>query len=301
MGRETTALRRLYLRGELARRAERLKERLSRCDLCPRRCVVDRSRGELGACGVGREALVSSYGPHYGEERPLSGWKGSGTVFFAGCNLACVFCQNWEISQRRDGYPVDDRELARIFLDLQQQGCHNLNLVTPSHVVPQILAALLLAVEAGFELPVVYNCGGYDALETLELLDGVVDIYLPDFKFADSRRAAPYLGVDNYAEIARAALHAMHRQVGDLAVSTAGIARRGLLVRHLVLPGEVAGTSQILEFLARKISPATYLNLMDQYRPCYLAGDFPSLQRRPSRNEMQKARVEARALGLRLD
>lgn len=301
MGQETTALRRLYLDGELARRVELLQGRLACCDLCPRGCNVDRSRGERGVCGVGREALLSSFGPHHGEERPLSGWKGSGTVFFSGCNLACVFCQNWEISQRRDGYPVGDRELARIFLGLQQQGCHNLNLVTPSHVVPQILAALLLAVESGFALPVVYNSGGYEAPTILEQLDGVVDIYLPDIKFADSPRAAPFLGVGDYAEISRAALREMHRQVGDLEVGTAGVARRGVLVRHLVLPGELAGTSQILEFLAREISPATCLNLMDQYRPCYLAGDFPPLQRRPTREDMQRARGEARALGLRLD
>jgi len=301
MNQVETALRRLFLSGELDRRVALLQERLSACDLCPRGCAVDRLRGERGACGVGWTALVSSAGPHHGEERPLSGWKGSGTVFFAGCNLACVFCQNWEISQRRDGDPVDDRELARLFLGLQQQGCHNLNLVTPSHVVPQILAALRLAVADGFELPVVYNSGGYDSQETLALLDGVVDIYLPDIKFADSRRAAPFLGVDDYAEVARKALREMHRQVGDLRMSAAGTARRGLLVRHLVLPDGLAGTAEILGFLAREIAPSTYLNLMDQYRPCFRAEGHPTLMRRVTRAEMQKARAEARALGLRLD
>ena len=286
---------------ELTRRINQARDALSHCTLCPRRCGVDRNAGQLGACRVGAQALVNSAGPHHGEERPLSGWKGSGTVFFAGCNLGCVFCQNWEISQRCDGRPLSQAQLAQTFLDLQHAGCHNLNLVTPSHIVPQFLAALQIALEQGFRLPVVYNSGGYDSVETLALLDGVVDIYMPDFKFADSRQAAPYLGVADYTEVARAALREMQRQVGDLEISSAGIAQRGLLVRHLVLPDNLAGTAAVLDFLAGEISTNTYLNLMDQYRPCYRAHEFPSLDKRPSRGEMQRARVKARELGLRLD
>jgi len=292
----------LKRRGELAERASRAREHLMRCDLCARGCHVNRLLSSKGAaCHTGERAVVYSAGPHHGEERPLSGRRGSGTIFFSWCSLACVFCQNWEISQRGEGREMSPGELAGLMLGLQETGCHNINLVTPSHVVAQILSAVAIAADKGLRLPLVWNTGGYDSPEALELLDGVVDIYMPDMKFADSGVAHRFLGVRDYAEVNRAAVREMHRQVGNL-VLEAGIARRGLLVRHLVLPENLAGTESILAFLAREISLDTYLNLMDQYRPCYRADEYPPLDRRPTRTEMAAARALARELGLhRLD
>jgi putative pyruvate formate lyase activating enzyme len=285
--------------GELAERARRAREHLERCNLCARGCHVNRLLSTKGAvCRTGERATVYSAGPHHGEERPLSGWRGSGTIFFSWCSLACVFCQNWEISHRGEGREVTAEELADLMLGLQEAGCHNINFVTPSHVVAQILSAVLLAAGKGLRLPLVWNSGGYDSPEALALLDGVIDIYLPDMKFADSEVARKYLGVRDYAEINQMAVKEMHRQVGDLVLDT-GIARRGLLVRHLVLPENLAGTDRILAFLAREISPDTYVNLMDQYRPCYRADEFPPLDRRPTPAEMATARAVARELGLR--
>jgi putative pyruvate formate lyase activating enzyme len=284
--------------GELAERARRAREHLQRCDLCARGCHVNRLLTTRGvACRTGARATVYSAGPHHGEERPLSGWRGSGTIFFSWCSLACVFCQNWEISHRGEGREVSDDELAEIMLGLQAIGCHNINFVTPSHVVAQVLSAVEIAAERGLRLPLVWNSGGYDSQEALSLLNGVIDIYMPDMKFADSTAAAKYLGVRDYAEVNRAAVKEMYRQVGDL-VLDAGIARRGLLVRHLVLPENLAGTDRILAFLAREISPDTYINLMDQYRPCYRADEFPPLDRRPTRAEMATARAVAKSVGL---
>ena len=289
--------------GELERRAEEAFRHMKSCDLCARGCHVNRLSDSRGAaCRTGEKALLYSYGPHHGEERPISGVKGSGTLFFSGCNLRCVFCQNWEISQKGEGREVSTAELARIMLDLQEMGCHNINLVTPSHVVAQILAALARGAMEGLRLPVVYNSGGYDSPQALALLEGVVDIYMPDMKFADSTAARPYVGVPDYAEVNRSAVKEMHRQAGDLVMDEDGIARKGLLVRHLVLPDNLAGTDSILAFLARDVSAGTYLNLMDQYRPCYRAEEFPPLDRRPSRSEFLEAVAVARALGLtRLD
>ncbi|WP_429885438.1 radical SAM protein [Geoalkalibacter halelectricus] len=284
--------------GALAERVRQARQMLGQCTLCPRRCRVNRLQGEQGACKSGALARICSYGPHPGEERPLSGWNGSGTIFFAYCNLHCVFCQNWEISQKGEGHEVTAEALAAIMLGLQDRGCHNINLVTPSHVVAPILEAVNLAAAQGLRLPLVYNSGGYDCLESLHLLDGVIDIYLPDMKFADSATARPFVKVSDYAEVNRAAVKEMHRQVGDLMLSEAGIARRGLLVRHLVLPDSLAGTDRILAFLARDISPRTYINLMDQYRPCFLAADYPPLDCRVSRAEMRAAILTARKLGL---
>lgn len=293
----------LYCSGLLAERVRMARHRLHDCELCANRCRVNRLAGQsVGRCRTAAGAMVSSAGPHHGEERPLSGWRGSGTIFFAWCNLQCVFCQNWELSQRGEGVEMDAPRLAELMLGLQAAGCHNLNLVSPSHVIPQILEALEIAAGKGLNLPLVYNSGGYDSLEGLALLDGVIDIYLPDMKFSDSRVAQPYLGVPDYAEVNTCAVREMHRQVGNLVLGDGGIAHRGLLVRHLVLPGNLAGTDRILEFLARDISPETYLNLMDQYRPCYRARDFPPLDRRPSRAELATARETAGRLGLhRLD
>jgi putative pyruvate formate lyase activating enzyme len=246
--------------------------------------------------------VVHGWGPHHGEERPLSGWAGSGTIFLSGCNLRCVYCQNWEISWKREGDEVGSEELAAIMLDLQERGCHNVNLVSPSHVVAQILAALAIAARRGLGLPLVYNTGGYDSPEALELLDGVVDVYMPDMKYADPEIARRYSSVRDYWDVNRAAVREMHRQVGDLVLDEHGIARRGLLVRHLVLPAGLAGTGTVLGFLAREISPRTYVNLMDQYRPCYRSNEYPPLDRRITREEFGEAVAIARRLGLeRLD
>lgn len=284
---------------KLAELARRAKRHLENCDLCANYCRVNRLAGQTGACRSGRQAVVSSYGPHHGEERPLVGFRGSGTIFFSWCNLQCVFCQNWEISQQGEGRKVTTKQLADMMLELQQQGCHNINFVSPSHVVAQILEALPIAVEQGLRVPLVYNSGGYDSPEALELMDGVIDIYMPDMKFADSNVAQSYLKVKDYAEVNFAAVKEMYRQVGDLQLSEAGVARRGLLIRHLVLPENLGGTDRILEFLATEISPNTYLNLMDQYRPCYRANGYPPLNRRPSGVEFRIARATAKKFGLR--
>ncbi|HTP53068.1 MAG TPA: radical SAM protein [Anaeromyxobacteraceae bacterium] len=291
---------RLRATGELAVRARIASERLERCDLCPRRCRVNRRVVPLrgATCRVGARAVVHGAFPHFGEERCLSGSAGSGTIFFSGCNLRCDYCQNWETSQEGEGREVAPGELAATMLDLQRQGCHNVNLVSPSHVVAQVLEAVALAADQGLRVPLVYNTGGYDASEALALLDGVVDIYMPDLKYGDDLAGRRYSGVRNYATVNRAAVREMHRQVGDLRLDNRGLAHRGLLVRHLVLPGEVAGTRKVLRFVAREVSPSTWINLMDQYRPCYHAFDHPEIARRPSREELCSARAEASRLGL---
>lgn len=286
-------------RGELAARAAGARARQSPCRVCPRHCGVDRGGGELGTCRVGAGALVAGHGAHHGEEAPLSGRHGSGAVFFAGCNLRCVFCQNYDISQMREGREVAAAELAGMMLELQAQGCHNINWVTPSHQVPQILDALVLAAERGLSLPIAYNTSAYDDVDTLRLLDGVVDIYLPDFKYIDRDNAARYSEAPDYPTIARAALREMHRQVGDLVVDPSGIAVRGLLVRHLVLPGGLAGTNEAMRFLADELSRDTYVNIMDQYRPCFRAHEHPELARRITAAEQAEAVRAARECGLR--
>lgn len=292
----------LYASGELERRADRALTRLTACDLCPRRCCVDRTAGETGECRTGRSALVASAAPHFGEERPLVGRSGSGTIFFAGCNLACVYCQNADISHRDRGRPAGGEALARLMLDLHADGCNNINLVSPSHVVPQLLEALVVAAGRGLHLPLVYNSGGYDAVDTLRLLDGVVDIYMPDMKYADPATGERFSAVPDYPTRNRAAVKEMHRQVGDLQMDRRGVAQRGLLVRHLVLPAGVAGTHHTMEFLAREISPRTYVNVMDQYRPHHQARCYPPLERSLRTAEYREALDAARRAGLtRLD
>ena len=287
---------------KLAERAERLTARLSECDICPRMCRVNRKAGELGVCRVGRNALVASFGPHFGEEAPLVGNQGSGTVFFSGCNLRCLFCQNYGISHLVEGSEVSAERLAGIFLSIQRMGCHNLNLVTPTHVTPQILTALSLAVPRGLSIPVVYNCGGYESVDTLRELDGVVDIYMPDLKFLDAEPAGRYCEAPDYPEVVQAALREMARQGGPLSFDRHGIARRGLLVRHLVMPGEASKTRRVIDFLANEIGKDTYLNLMDQYRPCGRALEFPEIGRRITAGEWREARDYAHGKGLyRLD
>ncbi len=288
--------------GELQRRAELAQARLTACDICPRRCGADRLAGELGNCHTGALARVSSYGPHHGEEDVLRGWRGSGTIFFTRCNLHCQYCQNYDISQTDEGDEVTPAELAAIMLQLQARGCHNINFVSPTHVVPQLLAAVLIAAEAGLRLPLVYNTGGYDALETLALLDGVIDIYMPDMKYADAAIAERLSKVPHYPEVNRAAVKEMHRQVGDLQIDAQGLAVRGLLVRHLVLPNGLAGTGEIVRFLAQEVSPHTYVNIMAQYHPAYRADRYPELSRPITAAEYQAAVQAALDAGLqRLD
>ncbi|MFQ5793608.1 MAG: radical SAM protein [Candidatus Bipolaricaulia bacterium] len=286
----------LYERGILRERVAQAQARLSACTLCPRVCHTDRLGDQAGECRVGRYALVYSAFPHFGEESVLRGWHGSGTVFFSGCNLRCVFCQNHDISQTTQGEAVRPERLTKIFLDIQEMGCHNLNLVTPSHVVAQILEALELAIPQGLRLPIVYNTSGYDSVQALKLLAGIVDIYMPDLKYSDSRVAMDYSGVRAYWEVARKAIAEMHRQVGDLTVMDR-LARRGLLIRHLVLPEGLAGTRAVLAFIAA-LSQDSWVNLMDQYRPAYRAFDHPELARPISRREYQDAVAIARHLGI---
>jgi putative pyruvate formate lyase activating enzyme len=288
--------------GTLAERAERLAARLSKCDICPRLCRVNRKAGELGVCRVGENAPVASFGPHYGEEAPLVGSSGSGTVFFSGCNLLCVFCQNYGISHQGEGNEVSAEKLAGIFLAIQRMGCHNLNLVTPTHVTPQIMEALFLAAPRGLSIPIVYNCGGYESIDTLRELEGVVDIYMPDVKFLDAEPAGRYCDAPDYPEVVRAALREMARQVGPLSLDRRGVAQRGLLVRHLVMPGEANTTSKVIDYLADEIGKDTYLNLMNQYRPCGRALEFPEIGRRTAFSEWQEAQDYAREKGMyRLD
>jgi putative pyruvate formate lyase activating enzyme len=257
----------LWRSGELSRRVEPALKKLADCTLCPRNCHVNRLEDKVKVCKTGRCATVSSYFAHHGEEACLRGRFGSGTIFFSWCNLRCVFCQNYEISWLGEGRTVKPQELAEMMLHLQDQGCHNINLVTPSHVVPQILEALLLAVEGGLQLPLVYNTGAYDSLDSLALLDGVVDIYMPDFKFWDPEKAKRYAKAPDYPEVARQAIREMRRQVGQLVMDQHGLALRGVLLRHLVMPGGVAETVEIMRWIARELGPGTYVNLMSQYRP----------------------------------
>jgi len=289
-------------KGELSRRVDAAYTRLESCDVCPLRCGVDRTRDELGVCKTGEFAQVSSYGPHSGEERPLSGWRGSGTIFFARCNLRCVYCQNADISQLAAGQEVSLTELAEVMLELQAGGCHNINLVSPSHVVPQILAALEIAAQQGLTLPLVYNTGGYDSLETLALLDGVVDIYMPDMKYGDSDLAFKYSRIKDYPQLNQAAVREMQRQVGDLQIDADGLAVRGLLVRHLVLPGGLASSEVVFKFLAEQVSKNVYLNVMAQYHPAFHARDFPELNQSIRPEEYREAFALAKQFGLtRLD
>lgn len=294
---------RLLESGELSRRAELAWRHLEDCDLCARYCYVNRRKGIEGAvCRTGERARVASYGPHHGEEDVLRGWRGSGTIFFGWCNLRCVYCQNWDLSQQGEGREVEPADIAAMMLELQADGCHNVNFVSPSHVVAQILAAVEIAARRGLRLPLVYNTGGYDSIEALQLLDGVVDIYMPDMKYGDAKLARRYSKVRDYVAANRQAVREMHRQVGDLVVDEQGVAQRGLLVRHLVLPNDLAGTDEVLAFLAEEVSRDTYVNLMDQYRPCYRAADYPELARPIARAEYQTALESAARHGItRLD
>lgn len=279
---------------------QKLWEMMNPCTLCPRKCKVYRSKGQVGFCGIGDMPVVSSVGPHFGEESVLVGWGGSGTIFLAGCNLGCIFCQNFDISHHLHGHQVTMEQLAQSMLQLQNNGCSNINLVTPTHVIPAIIAALELAKKNGLTRRgglIVYNTGGYDSVETLKLLDGYIDIYMPDMKYSDSQVAEELSSAPDYPEVNRAAVKEMHCQVGDLQVEN-GLATRGLLIRHLVLPENLAGSFEIIDFLAGEISPKTTINVMDQYRPCYKANSHPKINRRPTHEEIQSVRQYAINKGL---
>jgi putative pyruvate formate lyase activating enzyme len=258
---------------------------LKACSLCPRKCGSNRLENETGYCKTGKNAVICSFHPHFGEEPELVGTYGSGTIFFSYCNLLCNFCQNFEISHLGEGRDVTEKELAGIMLELQQMGCHNINLVTPTHVVPQIIAALEIAHKNGLTVPIVYNSGGYDRVSTLKFMEGLIDIYMPDFKFWSSEVAEKTCNAPDYPEVARKAIMEMHRQVGNLQTNPAGIAQKGLLIRHLVLPENLAGTGEISEFISKNISPDTYVNIMPQYRPCGLAHQIEGLDRRLTAKE----------------
>jgi putative pyruvate formate lyase activating enzyme len=289
--------------GELDSRVEEARAMLEECRLCGRECRVNRLEGTKGAvCRTGEKAVVSSFNAHFGEEDPLVGQHGSGTIFFTNCNLKCQFCQNYEISQLGEGREVSAEEISGMMLHLQGRGCHNINFVSPTHVIPQIMVALLIAAEKGLRVPLVHNTGGYDSLETLSLLDGIVDIYMPDMKYADEKVGRKYSKVKDYPQVNQAAVREMHRQVGDLVTDEQGTAQRGLLVRHLVLPNGLAGTAEIVRFLAEEISPETYVNVMSQYRPTYKAHEYPDIDRRPTMEELEGAVSLAQEAGMtRLD
>ncbi len=289
--------------GELEKRVQALKAIYDRCRLCPRECGVNRNRGEKGICSSTNRAKVYSSHPHFGEERPLVGRGGSGTIFFSNCNLLCIFCQNWEINHRGDGSFISDSSLGRMMMDIARQGCHNVNLVTPTHIVPNIVAALRTAIAQGLRVPLVYNCGGYETLAVIQLLDGIVDIYLPDFKYTNNAMAEKYSSTaTGYPEAAAAAVEEMHRQVGELVVDEKGIALRGLMVRHLVLPENVSGTDKFVKWVREKLTPTTYVNVMAQYRPEHKAHKYPPLNRRLTHGEYRQAVRWALEAGLtRLD
>lgn len=301
----TSAAQLTHRAGRLAAKADEARAELAECRSCPRDCGVNRHRSPLPLCRIGAKAVVSSAFPHHGEERPLSGRSGSGTIFFSGCNLRCVFCQNWEISQTAAGRLVDDAELASIMLALQDHGCHNINLVTPEHVVPQIAAALAVAVPAGLSIPIVYNTSAYDSLRALHLMEGLVDVYMPDFKFWRPETARRLARALDYPQVARTAILEMHRQVGDLLLDGDGLAVRGLLVRHLVMPGLETETAAILQWIADAVSVDTYVNLMGQYRPDHRvpgSSRYGDIDRTPSSSEIAGARLAAASAGLhRLD
>jgi putative pyruvate formate lyase activating enzyme len=273
-------------------------EILKECTLCPRECRVDRTAGQKGFCNTGNKPFVSSWGSHFGEERPLVGRFGSGTIFFSNCNLGCLFCQNYSISHLGEGIEISFEKLADIMLTLQQGGCHNINFVTPTHQMPMILRSIQIASKKGLNVPIVYNCGGYESLHSLKLLEGVVDIYMPDFKYIDPEMALRCSYAKDYPEAAKAAIKEMHRQVGDLIIDK-GLALRGLLVRHLVLPEGIAGTEGVVKFIAEEISKNTYINIMDQYHPCFKAFDHPPLNKRITSKEYEQALTMAQEAGLK--
>ncbi|MCL0048748.1 radical SAM protein [Dehalococcoidia bacterium] len=295
---------RLYTSSELDTRIAELYRILECCVLCPRECRKNRLKGEEGYCRSGEEIVVSAIHPHFGEEEPLVGrgrpWgvRGSGTIFLTGCNLGCVYCQNYDISHLGHGSRVSVEELSRGMMHLQDMGCHNINLVTPTHFVPQLVKSIRIAIERGLRLPIVYNCGGYEDASTIRLLEGIIDIYMPDMKYSDPQNARRYSNAADYFIRCREAVREMHRQVGDLQLDSRGIAQRGLLIRHLILPNGLAGSREILRFIAEEISKDSYVNIMFQYRPIFKAGEYEELNRRPTLDEYREAVAMAQDFGL---
>lgn len=288
----------LHEKGELIQRNRLLKEFLKECRLCPRECGVNRLNGETGVCRAGSEPMISSAFPHFGEEPPLAGYHGSGTIFLTHCNLRCVFCQNYDISHLGNGKRIASQEMAQAMVRLQEIGCHNINFVTPTHYAPQIVASLPEAIERGLRLPIVYNCSGYESIEVIRLLEGVVDIYMPDVKFMDKKHSKQFSNAPDYPEVIKKVLKEMHRQVGDLTISSRGVAEKGLLIRHLVMPNGVASSEAVLRFIAEEISVHSYVNIMDQYRPEYRAHDYPEINRRATYKEYTEAVQWAKGYGL---
>jgi len=299
-----------YRTGLLKERMEEAREELRSCEICPRNCAVNRLENRMGACHTGRLAIVSSAFPHFGEESVLQGWQGSGTIFFGMCNLRCVFCQNWDISQKKNGWELKAEEIADLMLKLQTETkCHNINLVTPEHVVPQVIEAVYHAVELGLNLPIVYNTSGYDSLRSLQLLDGIVDIYMPDFKFWTAETSLKLCKAKDYPDVTKRVIKEMHRQVGDLIFDESGLAKSGLLVRHLVMPGLLEEGKRILEFMAKDISVDTYVNIMEQYRPTFKVGTgetrsrggfttYDEIDRPVQSAEMEEMHAHAKKIGL---
>jgi putative pyruvate formate lyase activating enzyme len=283
---------------DLKEKTEALHTLFEDCRICPNECMARRSEGETGECHSTDEVIISSVGPHFGEELPLVGSHGSGTIFFTNCNLSCEFCQNYDISHLGIGEKVSIEDLARSMLKLQQRGCHNINFVTPTHFTPQIVDALILAIEKGLELPIVYNCGGYESVETLKLLEDIIDIYMPDIKYSVDENALRFSGIQKYWDVVTKALKEMHRQVGDLKIRKRGIAQRGLLIRHLVLPNDIAGSKKVIDFVADEISTGSYINIMDQYRPAYNAIKNEKLNRRITPSEYKETVDYAFSRGL---
>ena len=290
----------LFHSGELYRRSRQALRSLANCKVCPRDCEVNRLNNEHSVCKTGRKAQVGSYAPHYGEEDCLRGTNGSGTIFFSLCNLKCVFCQNYDISQDGEGIEVSPEDLAAMMLDLQNRGCHNINFVTPEHVVPQILEALPLAVQMGLRLPLVYNTGAYDSMESMRMMEGIVDIYMPDFKYWSNERSQKYLKAKDYPETARTVIKEMHRQVGDLVLDENGLAKRGVLLRHLVMPDGLEDAENIMGYLSKEISADTYLNIMSQYFPAGKVSKikYQEINRRPYSQELATVEKIARQCGL---
>lgn len=285
--------------GLLAQRADQLDSLLASCRLCPRHCKVNRIKGELGHCRSPAEMLISKVFAHFGEESPLVGVHGSGTVFFSGCGLRCVFCQNFDISMRSEGVESSSETLAKVMLELQERGCHNINLVTPTHYVPRIVKALSRAADLGLVIPIVYNCSGYESVEVLRLLDGIIDIYMPDIKFLEIALSTKFCNAPDYPEVVRKAVTEMHRQVGDLITDPSGVASRGLIIRHLVMPSCLENTKKVMRFIHDEISKDAFVNIMSQYYPCHRAFEYPEIARRITGEEYRSALKIAEDLGLR--
>lgn len=285
-------------RDKFENRVNKLYSRLENCDICAWKCGVNRLKGEKGKCNSGKTLKISSAFPHFGEESCLVGRNGSGTLFMSMCGCSCQFCQNWFISQKGQGERKSEEEIAEIMFDLEEKGCHNINWVTPSHFVPQLVKSLEIAKEKGLTIPIVYNTGGYDNVKTLKLLDGIVDIYMPDMKYGSNEKGLKYSKVPNYWDVNRKAVKEMYRQVGDLKINEEGIAKRGLLIRHLVLPNNIGESEKVLKFIAKEISKNSYVNIMSQYYPSWKSEDYEELNRRITKEEFEKVIKKAKELGL---